>query len=53
MSAEELTAISLGNSKIDNQELDIVAENESEIGDSEDKECVLTGDEPGSNSDIV
>ena len=52
MSAEELTAILLGNAKIDNQELDTVTENESEIEYSKDKECVLSGDEPGSNSDI-
>ena len=51
-SAEELTAISLESVEFDNQELDIVAENESEIVDSVDKECVLSGDEPRSNSGI-
>ena len=42
----------LGSFKIDNQELDIVAENQSDIEDSEDEECILSGDEPGVNSDI-
>ena len=51
-SAKELTAISLGSVKIDNQELDIVAENESDIKHSQDKECILLGDEPGFHSDI-
>ena len=51
-SAEELTAISLGSVKIDNEELDIVAENESDIKDSQVEECVLSGDEPGGNIDI-
>ena len=36
-SAEELAAISLGSVKIDNQELDVVAENESDIEDREDE----------------
>ena len=43
-SAEELTGISLGSAKIDKQELDVVAENESDIEDSKDEECVLLGD---------
>ena len=41
-SVEELGAISPGSVKIDNQELDMVAENESDIEDSQDKECVLS-----------
>ena len=44
--------MSLGSAKIDNQENDIVAENESDIEDSGDEECVLSGDKPGANSDI-
>ena len=36
-SAEELTAILLGSVKIDNQELDVVAENESDIEDNHDE----------------
>ena len=36
-SAEELTAISLGSVKIDNQELDMVAENESDIADNQNE----------------
>ena len=47
LSAERLTAISLGSAKIDNQEFNMVAD----IDDSEDEECVLLGDEPGANSD--
>ena len=51
-STEELTSISLWSIKIDNQKLDIVAENEWDIEDSEDEQYVLSGDEPGANSDI-
>ena len=51
-SAEELTSISLRSVKMDNQELDIMAENEPDIENSKDEECVLSGDEPGANSDI-
>ena len=51
-SAEELTTISLRSVKIDNQELGIVPENQSDIKDSGDKEWVLSGDKPGANSDI-
>lgn len=43
--AEDLTVIFLGNVKNDNQELDIVADNKSDIDDSEDKICVLWGDD--------
>ena len=38
----------LGRVKTDNQELDIVTENESDIEDIEEEECVLSGDKPGS-----
>ena len=34
----------LGRVKTDNQELDIVTENESDIEDIEEEECVLSGD---------
>ena len=42
----------MGSINIDNQELDKVAENESDIEDSEEEEHVLSGDEPQVNSDI-
>ena len=50
--AEKLAAISMGSVNIYNQELDIETENESDIEDSEDSECVLSAYEPGDNSEI-
>ena len=50
--AEEVTAILLGSFNIDNQELDIVPENESDIKDSEGEEHALLGDELTGNSEI-
>ena len=51
-SVEKLAAILLGSVKIDNEELDVVTENESDIKDSEDEESPLSIDEPGANCDI-
>ena len=52
LSAEELTAFLLGKVNIDNQKFDIVPKSGSDIEVSEGKECILSGNELGGNSDI-